>query len=200
MAHHPGPFSLTVAACRRIILAWGILMAVGLGAAHASCPEGMEPITEMVPSNVAGPSPGGWVPVTRCIPSAAPTYSAPTTGAPLTNQRGVNNTGVISLWNSATGTQGYSFARWGDPNMERSQKDAVETCKKDGGINCAVSLACWNCHITVSRDATGLLRATSADTRKKAEREMKKMCRADKAKCTVLETRDFSAFVVNTAY
>lgn len=199
MAHRPGPISLSLAACPRVLLACGVLIAVGLGAAHA-CPEGMEPITEMVPSNVAGPDQSGWVPVTRCIPSAQPTYSAPVTGVPLTNQRGVNNSGVIALWNSANGTQGYSFARWGNTNMENAQEDAIKICQKDGGINCAVSLACWNCHITVSRDPTGLLRATSANTHKKAEREMKKMCRADKVKCTILETRDFSAFVVNTAY
>lgn len=191
--------ALLPAFLRPLLMLVALLALVQVYAAHA-CPEGMEPITEMVPAVAAGPSPGGWVPVTRCIPSAAPATSGPVTGAPLTNVRGVNNTGAIALWTSATGETGYSFSRWGSPNIEKTQTDVVEICQKDGGANCAASLACWNCHITVARDAGGRLRAASGATKRKAENEMKKMCRQDKVKCAVIETREFLAYGVNTAY
>ncbi len=186
-------------AFRFVLALAAIVIGLQFSAAHA-CPDGTQPVTEMVPAVAAGPSPGGWTPVTRCIPAPMEQYSAPVTGAPLTNVRGVNNTGAIALWTSASGATGYSFSRWGSNNIEKTQQDVLEICKKDGGAACAVSLACWNCHITVARDNAGVLRATSGETKRKAENAMKKMCRQDKTKCAVLETREFLAYGVNTAY
>lgn len=182
-----------------------VVMGLGFAPGQAlACGPGLQPVVQMMPRSAAGPGADAWVPVTTCIPAPgdAPAGASGGEGVPdrFTNLRGVNNSGAVSLWVSASGERGYSFSRWGSARREGAESDAVEFCEKNGGVNCQPTLWCLNCHITVARDGNGELLTVYGASKKKAEKALRDACKRENIACTVLETRDFEAYAVRTNY
>lgn len=183
------------------------LIALFQAAPAQACPAGQQPITQMMPRNVAGPHGGdSWVPTTICIPATGGDLPYGSGGGDGRYDEGpryvhtVNNNGALAFGVTAAGEPHYNFSRWGSSKPDRAQADAVDICNKAGIRDCDAALWCTNCHISIARDGNGALRAAFGATKKKAERAVNQACRAAKASCKIIETRDFLSYGVITNY
>lgn len=178
-----------------------VMFAVATGTAQA-CPEGMQPIVEMMPRSVAGPGADPWVPVSTCIPAPADSvpYGSESQGADLKHVHNVNNSGAVALWYSQSGEPGYSFSRWGNSNQEATEKDVIRTCERAGGANCQSSLWCLNCNIAVVRDSNNRMFAIYANSDRNLRKAIDRACKKDNLRCDIVETRDYQGYGVRTTY